>query len=107
MFKFDDSVMLPMILEPGLSVLSTFCAVSTALHGASSGCSSGCHCSHAPHLQKQQNVVLEARSEPKLLEACLIKGVFPEFDAPDASWVPRAGGMCCRDGNGFLGRCFL
>ena len=97
--------MLPMILEPGLSVPSTFFAVSTALHGASSGCSSGCHCSHAPapHLQKQQNVVLE----PKLLEACLIKGVFPEFDTPGALWAPREGGMCCRAGNGFLGRCFL
>ena len=101
--------MLPMILEPGLSVPSTFCAVSTALHGASSGCSSGCHCSHAPalYLQKQQNVVLEAVSEPKLLESCLIKGVFPEFDTPGVLWAPREWGMCCRAGNGSLGRCFL
>lgn len=59
------------------------------------------------HLQKQQNVVPEAVSEGELLEACLIKDVFPEFDASGASWVSGAGGMCCRDGNGFLGQCFL
>lgn len=112
--QIADSAVTPVTSVPGLSVPSAFCAVNTALSGASLRVHSGCCGSKphvpGPHLQKQWNVIHGGVLESGLLEAgafaSLAKGEFPELLTPGASWGTSGAHVAGMSENCFPRRCY-